>query len=87
MITILVMMDGLSTKGEKAMDIKISLPNIEGDHTITINGDEIAPYNQLALPTETLLAINDFILKNCPSNEYEDLYISIGDEIHYRGGK
>ena len=67
------------------MNITVSLPNCEGDHIITIDGVEIPPYDQLALPTPTLRAINEFILNNCPCNEFEDLYISIGDEIHYRG--
>ena len=66
------------------MDITISLPNFEGDHTITVNGVEVAPYDQLALPNETLKTIQSHILTNHPTNEYEDLYISIGDELHYR---
>ena len=66
------------------MNITISHPNFEGDHTITINGDEIAPYDQLALPTQTLKAIQSHIPSNHPTNEFEDLYISIGDELHYR---
>ena len=67
------------------MIITVSLPNHEGDHTITIDGVEIPPYDQLALPTPTLRAINEHILTNYPTNEFEDLYISIGDEIHWRG--
>ena len=66
------------------MKITISLPNFEGDHSITVNGEEIAPYDQLALPNETLVAIQKHILATHPTNEYEDLYISIGDELHYR---
>ena len=69
------------------MNITISLPNFEGDHTITINGDEVAPYDQLALPTQTLKAIQSHILPNHPTDEYEGLYISIGDELHYREEK
>ena len=69
------------------MNITISLPNLEGDHTITVNGEEIAPYDQLTLPNETLKAIQSHILTNHPTNEYEDLYISIGDELHYREEK
>ena len=67
------------------MIITVSLPNHEGDHTITIDGVEIPPYDQLALPTPTLRAINEYILNNYPTNEFEDLFISIGDEIHWRG--
>ena len=66
------------------MNITVSLPNLEGDHTITINCDEIPPYDQLALPNETLVAIQKHILATHPTNEYEDLYLSIGDELHYR---
>ena len=66
------------------MVITISLPNFEGDHSITVNGVDVAPYDQLALPNEPLKAIQSHILTNHPTNEYEDLYISIGDELHYR---
>ena len=66
------------------MNITISLPNFEGDHTITVNGVEVAPYDQLTLPSETLVAIQKHILHKHHTNEYEDLYISIGDELHYR---
>lgn len=66
------------------MKINISLPNYEGDHQIIVDGVEIPPYDQLSLPTETLKEINKHILKNHPTNEYEDLFISIGDELSYR---
>lgn len=66
------------------MKITISPQNQEGDHTITINGVEIPPHDQLALPSETLVAIKDHILENHLSSEYEDLYISIGDELLFR---
>lgn len=66
------------------MTISISRPNFEGDHTILLNGVEVAPHEQLALPSETLEEICLHILKYYPISEYEDLYISIGDELHYR---
>ncbi len=70
------------------MQITISPPNFEGDHTITVDGVEIPPYDQLALPTETLKEIRNHLLcKGYSPHEYEDLYCSIVDELHYRGEK
>ena len=68
------------------MDITISRPNLEGDHTINGDGEEIAPYDQLSLPTQTLKEIRNHLLwKGYSPNEFEDLYCSIVDELQYRG--
>ena len=67
------------------MKIDISLPDKKYFHRIVIDNNEVE--NVLELSTDKLKQINEFILENLCSNEFEDLYIAIGDEIFYRTGE
>ena len=59
--------------------------NKDNHQYVRLENDEMIDISNISNMSDTdLLKVEEWILRVCPTNEWEDLYIQIGDELYER---